>query len=44
MTAAELNTRIEHYTEARNEGRITPKEWEAFMEALARLANKKTGR
>ena len=41
MTNREINTRIEHYNEVLRAGKITAHEWEAFMQALCRLAQKR---
>jgi hypothetical protein len=41
MTTNELNTRIEHFNKARDEGRITGAEWEELMTTLAKIAQGK---
>jgi hypothetical protein len=40
MTHQELDQRISHYEDALKQGKITAYEFEAFLEALARIMRK----
>lgn len=37
MTQTEMKTRIAHYEQSLKQGRITAKEFDGFIEALARI-------